>query len=314
MNFKSRNIIGHITKIFSLVNKNKKLKIIGIIILLIILSQWLMIKLVYAHKLPQNPSIFFAQLYNLKAGEIEDKSGNINIYLKDFLLNKKFADKLLKATPITNDNSNNSQVSDDEISKLVWSKLIKLAWLDKLAKENDIAVTTEDIDNYFSVVGGQNNLEEMIKKQGATIKEYKYFLIEPDILESKVYNHLLSNFTDQKGVQKIQEAYTLLEAENGQNWDIVVKEYGEDPTLSDNSFWLSEEELVDIYEPIKEIEVGEFSKIVQVSSGYIIWHLDSISTNDDKIMMEVRGLFVYAQSIDDFFDAYLEGVNINKIY
>jgi hypothetical protein len=71
---------------------------------------------------------------------------------------------------------------------------------------------------------------------------------------------------------------------------------------------------VDIYEPIKEIEVGEFSKIVQVSSGYIIWHLDSISTDDGKVMKEVRGLFVYAQSIDDFFDAYLEGVNIKKIY
>ena len=314
MSFQGKNIIRQISQVFNLVKKNKRIKIIGLVVLLIVLSQWLMIKLVYAHKLPLSSSIFFAQVYNLKAGTIEDESGELDIYLKDFLINKRFADKLLKATPIIDDSVKDTNSSEEELSGLVWSKLVKLAWLNKLAKENNIEVSSEDIDGYINAVGGLDNVETMLKNQGTSIEEYKYFLIEPDILENKVYNHLITSFTDQKGVQKIQEAYSLLEAENGQNWDEVVKQYGEDETLSDNSFWLSEEELVDIYEPIKAIEAGEFSKIVQVPNGYIIWRLGSISSDDTKVMREVRGLFVYAQSIDDFFDAYLDSVSIKKMY
>ncbi|MFA6466383.1 MAG: hypothetical protein WCV71_00815 [Patescibacteria group bacterium] len=314
MSFKDRNIIRQISQIFNLVKKNNRIKIIGAVILLIVLSQWLMIKLVYAHKLPLSSSIFFAQVYNLKAGTIEEQSGELDIYLKDFLINKRFADKLLKATPTIEDSVKDTDASEEELSGLVWSKLVKLAWLNKLAKENNIEVSSEDIDDYINAVGGVDNVETMLKNQGTSIDEYKYFLIEPDILENKVYNHLITSFTDQKGVQKIQEVYSLLEAENGQNWDEVVKQYGENGSLSDNSFWLSEEELVDIYEPIKDIEAGEFSKIVQAPDGYIIWHLDSISSDETKVMREVRGLFVYAQSIDDFFDAYLDSVSIKKIY
>lgn len=314
MSFQGKNIIRQISQIFNLGKKNKRIKIIGVVVLLIVLSQWLMIKLVYAHKLPLSSSIFFAQVYNLKAGTIEEQSGKLDIYLEDFLINKRFADKLLKATPIIADSVKDTNSRDEELSGLVWSKLVKLAWLNKLAKENNIEVSSEDIDAYINAVGGLDNVETMLKNQGTSIEEYKYFLIEPDILENKVYNHLITSFTDQKGVQKIQEVYTLLEAENGQNWDEVVKQYGEDETLSDNSFWLSEEELVDIYEPIKAIEPGGFSKIVQVPNGYIIWHLDSISGDATEVMREVRGLFIYAQSIDDFFDAYLDSVSIKKIY
>ena len=294
--------------------RNKKVIIFAIVILLLALSQWLMIKLVYAHKLSQDSAIFLAQIYNLKAGIIEDPTGDVNIYLEDFLLDRKFVNKLLAVKPPVEDDVIDLEFSDSELSELIWSKLLKLAWLNKLANENNIESNQKDIDYYFNMVGGQDKIEESIKDQGVSIEEYKYFLIEPEILEAKVYNYLIANFADQKGVQKIQEAYALLEAESGKNWDEVTRQYGEDTTLSDSSFWLSEEELVDIYEPIKEIKVGEFSKIIQLPMGYIIWHLDSISGDDGKIMREVRGLFVYAQGIDDFFNTYLESVNIKKLY
>jgi len=284
------------------------------IVALLILSQLLMIRLVYGHKLSTGPSKFLAQFYNLKAGMIEDPSGNLDIYLKDFFLNKEFANKLLKHSSTTVDNIDKTIIADDKLSELVWSKLLKLAWLDKLARENDIVVSPDDVDYYINMVGGQENMEKMLSQQGVSMDEYKYFFIEPDILEAKVYNHLLNGFVDQRGVQKIQEAYALLETEDGRNWDEVVAQYAEDTRLSDNSFWLSDEELTDVYEPIKYTEVGGFSKIVQAPSGYVIWHVDSQSEEDGKIMREVRGLFVYAQGIDDFLKSYLQGVNVKKLY
>ena len=139
-------------------------------------------------------------------------------------------------------------------------------------------------------------------------------MIRPDILAAKVYDHLIASFKDERGVLKIQEAYALLEAEEGENWDEVVEEYSEDMNLSKNSFWLAEEELINMYEPIIEIEVGEFSKIIQVPVGYVIWHLDSILEDDEQVMREVRGIFVHSKSIDNFFDDYLETVNVNRKY
>jgi len=205
-------------------------------------------------------------------------------------------------------------VSEEEISGLVWNKLLKQAWLSKLADENNIEINDNDIAYYINAVGGQEILEENITSQGVSVDEYKEFLIKADILEAKVYDYLISNFKDEDGVLRIQEAYALLEAENGENWDEVAREYSEDINLSENSFWLSEEELIDIYEPIIEIEAGEFSKIVQVPIGYVIWHLDSILENDEKVMRELRGIFIYSKNIEDFFHDYLETVKINKKY
>lgn len=294
---------------------NKKRATLIIIVLLLVTFQWLMVKLVYSHKINGAPAKLLATLYHLKAGTIEDEAGNIDISLKDFFANKEFASKLLGAQA-TNEKFANLDINNEKISELVWIKLLKQTWLEKIAKENDIEITQEDIDYYINAFGGQDKLVELVDSQGVSMKEYKHFLIESDILEAKVYNHLMINFADQKGVLKIQEAYALLEAEQGKNWDEVVDKYSEDVTLSENSFWLAEDEIINVYEAIGEIEVGEFSKIVQVPlpAGYVIWHLDSLIAEDISVMREVRGLFVHAQSIDDFFDKYVNSVNIKKTY
>jgi hypothetical protein len=295
---------------------NKKIKILIIIVLIFVFSQWLLIKMVYSNKITGSTARLLAKTYQLKAGSIKDEDLKINIYLEDFFENYDFAKQLLSTDISTNNNLANLDIDDQEISELVWTKLLKQAWLKKIAAENDIEVTKEDIDYYIETTGGQESLEKNIAEYKVSFDDYKKFLLEAGILETKVYDYLVSNFADEKGVMKIQEAYALLEAENGQNWDEVVKEYGEDTRLSDNSIWLAEEDLVGSYEAITGIEPGEFSKIVQVFSpnGYIIWHLDSIAKDEGVEIKEIRGLFVYAQAIDDFFDAYLNSVTITKKY
>jgi len=294
---------------------NKKIVIVvGAVALLLILSQWLAVKLVYSHKINGAPAQVIAKLYNLKAGIIEGEDEKVYIYLKDFFDNYEFADRLLAAQAATNEQFANLQKEKNELSELVWSKLLKQAWLKKVAAENDIDIKEEDINYYIEAVGGLESLEQAIKDQGISMEEYRYFLIEPDLLEALVYNYFLANFADERGVLKIQEAYMLLESEAGKNWDEVVKKYGEDEALSANTFWLSEEELVDVYEAIKDVSEGGFSKIVQVPGGYIIWRVNNILEEDGKKMREITGGFVYAQGIDDFFEEYLNSVEVIRKY
>ena len=70
---------------------------------------------------------------------------------------------------------------------------------------------------------------------------------------------------------------------------------------------------LDFYEPIKELSEGEFSKIVMIPGGYIIWYLESIIEGEGNVR-EVKQIFIEAKTIEDFFRDYLAGVNINKIY
>ncbi|OGY93777.1 MAG: hypothetical protein A2406_04380 [Candidatus Komeilibacteria bacterium RIFOXYC1_FULL_37_11] len=293
---------------------SKKVIIITAAVVLFIFSQWLAVKLVYNHKINGAPAKFLASLYNLKAGVIEEEEDNVYVYLKDFFENYEFANRLLTAQAATNEQFANLQQDKNEISELVWSKLLKQAWLKKVAIANDIAIKEEDVNYYMEAMGGQEKVAEAIKSQGISMEEYRYFLIEPDLLEALVYNYFLANFEDERGVSKIQEAYMFLESESGANWEEVVTKYGEDEILSGSTFWLSEEELVDVYEPIKEVGEDGFSKIVQVPGGYIIWHVNSIVEEDDKKMWEMSGIFVYAQGIDDFFDTYLNSVEVTRKY
>ena len=293
---------------------SKKVIIITAAVVLFIFSQWLAVKLVYNHKINGAPAKFLASLYNLKAGVIEEEEDNVYVYLKDFFENYEFANRLLTAQAATNEQFANLQQDKNEISELVWSKLLKQAWLKKVAIANDIAIKEEDVNYYMEAMGGQEKVAEAIKSQGISMEEYRYFLIEPDLLEALVYNYFLANFEDERGVSKIQEAYMFLESESGANWEEVVTKYGEDEILSGSTFWLSEEELVDVYEPIKEVGEDGFSKIVQVPGGYIIWHVNSIVEEDDKKMKEIDGIFVYAQGIDDFFDTYLNSVEVTRKY
>jgi|GEM_PF-2506902 len=290
-------------------NKKKLYIIIGIIALIIV-SQWSMVKLVYAHKINGSTATFLAGLYNLKAGVIQEEDQKINISLKDFFDNVDFANHLAQNSDYFADLT----INQNEVRDLIWSKLLKQAWLSKIANDNDINITDEDINYYIEMLGGQAAIDEIVANQNITFEDYKYFLIEPDMLEAKVYNYLLLNFADQIGVAKIQEAYALLESEEGDNWNEVVEQYSEDSQFSETTFWLSEEELVDVYQAISEVEEGGFSKIVQVPGGYIIWHVISTTEEEGKMMKEVNGLFIYAQTIDDFFDEYLNSVEVKRIY
>lgn len=293
----------------------RKNNILILVLVLFILSQWLMVKMVYAHKITGSAANLLASVYQLKAGSIDDNGQKLKISLTDFLDNKNFARRLLKAQAASGEQfAELNNIPDQEISDLIWNKLLKQTWIHKVAKDSNISVTEDDVDYYINILGGVDKLQETIDDYGISVGEYKDFFIVPELFEAKVYDYLIYAFQDNKGVAKIQEAYAFLEFENGTNWQEAVDKYGEDSRLSDNTFWLSEKEMINAYEAVSEVEVGGFSKIVQVPGGYVIWHVHSESDKDGQKLKELSGLFVNAQSMDDFFMSYLNNVEVKRKY
>jgi len=184
------------------------------------------------------------------------------------------------------------------------------AYVNSIAERAELTVSNEEIEEQLSNINDLDALKESIKNDlGLSFKEYKNTVVKSLILQSKVYDYLLNNYNDMEGMQKVQSAYEALES--GESFENVNQEYASFPI--EESMYLKESDLVDFYEPIKELEPGNFSKIVKVTGGYVIWYLESI-TNDEESIWEVRGLFVNAKTLEQFLEEYLANSEINKLY
>ncbi|PLX26395.1 hypothetical protein C0580_00010 [Candidatus Parcubacteria bacterium] len=282
----------------------KNILIIAAVVLIIFLTQLLGVNLVKYEKITGGTGQWFAKTYGLKAATIYDGDEVIDVPMKDYLEVRDF---------IANFKDPDIQGFDGQ-ADLAWDRLLRNVWLNQLAEEKDLFVTDEEMESYINYYipdleeFKQNTQEEF----GVSYDDYKKFVIEPTALELKVYNYLLVNYNDIEGVSKAQGAYDALSA--GQDFEEVGAIFSDDMTLVEGSVYLTEEQLVGFYEPIKELSVGEFSKIVQIPMppGYALWYVTDELEEEGEQLKEVKAIFVNAASVDDFFNAYLDKVEIKK--
>ncbi|PIR07368.1 MAG: hypothetical protein COV55_00075 [Candidatus Komeilibacteria bacterium CG11_big_fil_rev_8_21_14_0_20_36_20] len=279
-----------------------------IIIGLIVISQFLAVKMIYAHKISGVPAHWLADIYNLKAGVINEEltKDDITISLEEYFENQNFVEKFLSKTMET-------PLDKGTIYNFVWDKLIRSSWLNRFADSRNLKVSDEEMEYHLASINNIEDLKTTAQNDfGLSFEEYKDLVIRPFILEAKVYEYLLDNYNDISGIQKAEAAYTALES--GDAFTKVAEEFSDDLNYVDNSIWLTSEDLVDFYEPIKDLKEGEFGKIVLVPGAYVIWYVQSIEQEIDLSVWEVKGILIQAKTMDEFFQDYLNYINIQKFY
>jgi hypothetical protein len=266
------------------------------------------VRLVYAHKLPVNFSYYISKIYNLKAGTVSDQTSAYNISLATYLDHYRSLEHYLA------DNEDNV-----DISELAWQRAVKDHWTETLSNNYDLAVTEQEIEEYLEDAVMMDQDPESFAQfsqetYGLSINKFKELIIRPYLVEIRVYQYLLDNYNDKEGIERAQDAYKALEA--GRDFVDVAKEFATDATYAENSVWLSDEDLVDFYEPIKELGEGEFSKIVIMPGAYLLWQVDSIvqDLESGTTAREARSIFIQAKGLDQFFQEYLDLADINKTY
>lgn len=283
-------------------------KIVWIIIIFLIIltaSQYLAVKMVYAKKLTGQPAYFLARLYNLKAGTIFFAEEHQALSLADFFANQKFVLNFLT--------KQGQSLDREQVDDMIWERLIKNFWLEYLAKETHTNISDNDIDVYINQLNDLEDLQRTAREDfGISFAQYKDMVIKPVILEDQMYAFLLDNYNDQVGINKAQDAYEDLES--GQDFTAVAKKYSDDMTYIDSSFYLTEAELVDFYEPIKKLLPDQFSKIVTVPGAYIIWKLESINQSEGANIYEVKGIFIAAKTMESFFQDFIASAQVDKKY
>ena len=286
---------------------NKKFIIGIIIIVIIILSQWLGVKMIYTGKLDGQAAYLLAKIYHLKAGTIDKDDDKLVLLMSDFIDNKNFVSSFL---------SKNGEVGDigqAELDNIVWDKMIKETWLNYMADFFNVDISDQEVDDNLNQLDDLDEFKIMAEEEfGIDFEEYKRFVAKPSILEAKVYEVLIDNYNDWEGIQKAQSAYDALD--KGDDFAKVAGIYADDMTFVDNSIWLTEEELIGMYEPIKNLSTGGFSKIVNTPGAYIIWKLESINQEENQNIYEVKSIVIMAKTLQSFLDDWLALAKIEKIY
>lgn len=296
--------------------KNKIIVIIAAFVVLLAASQWWTIKMIYAHKINGETALFFARLYHLTAGRAVGPNEHLTFSLADYLQDETFAfDYIKKEATAQNQESN---ISDDQIKKMVWDKILKQTWVASVAKKNKISVSDQDFQDFYNSTGGIDTMKEEMKKIAVDFKQYENFVVRPTIMEAKVYKFLLDNFNDMEGMQKAQNAYKALVDEN-KPFEEVAKQFSEDTTYVDNSLFVRDEQLGEFGQPIKDLKVGDYSKIMVLPGNpgyYVIWHLLGIAPDPEtkQDVKELRGIIITAKSMDQFFEEWQNASKISQWY
>jgi parvulin-like peptidyl-prolyl isomerase len=303
--------------------KNKKIVIILIIVLLLGASQWTAVRLVYAKKVSPDVASWFARIYPLQAGKISGQDNKVfTIGLYNYLENIDFAKKYLasQVSQSQNEQMGDFQMpSDESIRDAAWRKVAKDMWLADLAKQNNLSVSDEDVKLAIEQTGSYEEYKTSIEKDlGLKFDAYERLVIRPSILESKVYKYLLDNYNDKAGMEKAQAAYEALNTEK-RDFAEVAKEYSDDMTYVEQSWFVNEDELGEFAEPISKLEAGQYSQIIVTPGSpgaYIILKLiaSTLDPATGKQVKELRGLAIQAKGMEEFFDEFLSSAQVQKWY
>ncbi|MBT4349443.1 hypothetical protein HOD19_01535 [bacterium] len=289
----------------------KRTYVISFIIILLIVSQLALVRLIYAHKLNPDVAYNVSKIYSLKAGTVTNGETKLKIDLSHLLTHQlslqHYIDKV---------GQNESEVPS--VIDLAWERSVKDAWIDSLADKYELITSEEDTEEYLQeiILAGEDKDFATFSQENYGLSEdrFKELIVSPYLAEAQVYQYILENYNDQVGITQAQDAYEELEA--GQDFFEVAQKFATDASYAENSIWLAENDLVDVYAPIKDLEVGQFGKIVIIPGAYVIWYLESIIEDEEtkQNVWQAKSIVVQAKSFEAFFKDFLNLAKVERKY
>jgi len=289
----------------------KRTYIISFVIILFIISQLVLVHLIYVHKLNPNLAYNISKIYSLKAGIVSNGETKLKIDLSHLLTHQLSLQHYIDK--VGQDESKTPNVVD-----LAWERSVKDAWISSLVDKYELIISDDAIEKYLQeiVLSGEDEDFATFSQEnyGLSENKFKELIVGPYLAEVQVYQHILENYNDQVGIAQAQNAYEALET--GQDFVEVAEQFATDPSYAENSIWLSEKDLVDVYAPIKDLEIGQFGKVVIVPGAYVIWYLESIVEDEEtqQNTWQAKSIVIQAKSFEDFFEDFLNKAKVERKY
>jgi parvulin-like peptidyl-prolyl isomerase len=217
----------------------------------------------------------------IKLQEGEDTSGNIDYAKKA----QEFVDEQLKQMGKT----------QDEYIRLIAEQTVTQQFMDKTIGE--VQVSDDEIKSFY-------DSEIKAQKEGTSTEELqlysesgvrvKHILIQLPEEEQTEYNRLLSEQKTEEAQKYLEEKQkainpkaqeVLTKVKNGEDFDKLIKEYGEDPGMVDNEEGYTVKQdgqfVPEFEEASLKLKVGQTSELVPTVFGYHI--IKAYEVIDEKV-------------------------------
>lgn len=177
----------------------------------------------------------------------------------------------------------------------------------ELAKKKNVKLDKEDekqidemMKEHESSQGGKSDFDELLKKNYLTRDLYRKISLETTVLYGKVFvdtysdqflraKHVLVNFEDHSKEEALAIANEVVtKARSGEDFDALVKQYGEDPGMenSPEGYYFTEGKMVDeFYQGTKALETDAVSEPIESQFGYHV--IQRLAVDKDKLLKEV---------------------------
>lgn len=210
--------------------------------------------------------------------------------------------------------------SEQEIRKSVWDRLVKQAIMQKLAGQNNLRVTSKEIDDEYgkfveNIGSKEKAVQTVSDSYGWTAEQFKERIIKQFLLQEKVASATSTvKFLDE-GI-KTKAAAVLSEAREGKkSFEDLAKQYGEDATKDKGGDlgWFGKGAMIpEFEEAVAKMEPGQISDLVKTRFGYHIIKLAEKKMEKGEQKWRASHILTRGLPFDQYLDALVKKASIWK--
>lgn len=288
---------------------------LGLLVALVIIAGVLYSMTVNGIKKQSRSSFVMASANFLKSPVA--KVAGTKILYTDYVDNLRAMEKFYDT-----DDSGMTRPTSEQMSDYVLSRLIVNQLVDNTAKELNVTLSQEDVNQVVDqeiLVNFENKEkgeEEIMKRYGWTFDEFIQKIVRPTLLEKKLAeSYAESHKPDSEGVKtKAQEVLDRIK--NGEDFAKLAAEYGSDSTSETGGDlgWFGRGAMVPEFEDaVFALEPGQLKEeLVETQFGYHIVKVDDKhtikdeETGEDKEEVKARHiLFAFEGTGEDAFSQFM---------
>lgn len=235
------------------------------------------------------------------------------VSIKRFYETQDFGKIGLRVDFSTEDGKKRFKVREKE----VLNKMIEDMAIERLAKDRDIVVSSEEanagvsrkLEEYGNSEEVKGDLERLY---GWTLADFEDKVVIPSLYQEKLRESFMKEDVVTSNVkEKIQAAQSALRA--GKPFADVAEQYSEGRTKNDGGSlgWFAPEDLaVELRQSVALQKVGVPGNIIESSLGFHILMVEEIKKEDDRQLYRLRQIFMRKATFADFLSEKMRGLSV----
>ncbi|KKR49158.1 MAG: PPIC-type PPIASE domain protein [Candidatus Magasanikbacteria bacterium GW2011_GWC2_40_17] len=210
--------------------------------------------------------------------------------------------------------------TDEQLNQYVWDMLAHNAVIKKMAAENNIVVTGEEIDkeyqNFIQNFSSETEAGKYVSDQyGWTVDKFKLQMLRPYLLAQKIsVSESVGQKMEEKAKPKAEEVLKQIK-EGKKSFADLAKEFGEDATKDKGGDlgWFGTGVMIKEFEDVvSKMSPGEISDLVKTQFGYHIIKLEEKRLNDKKETEWHASHILIKAGFQDYLEELFKNAKIRK--